>query len=315
MRHFLDFEQPIVELEGTIEALRHESGGTYKNADQISKIQARMEKQLEGLYKNLTPWQKTKVARHPDRPHAKDYIQHLIKDFIPLAGDRLYAEDRAIIGGIGRFCGHTVICLGTEKGADTESRVRHNFGMARPDGYRKAKRLMEMADRYGFPILAFVDTAGAYPGLDAEARGQAEAIARCIETSLQTRVPSISIITGEGGSGGAVALASGNIVMMLEHSIYSVISPEGCASILWRKADYAETAAEALKLTAQDLLRMKIIDVIIPEPLGGAHRNAEETINSVGVAIEQQLRQLLTLNPNMVQAQRREKFLQMTRLS
>ena len=252
--HFLDFEKPIAELEGKIAELRHLSDSDGMNiAEEVSRLQAKVERDLGSTYSRLTPWQKTLVARHPDRPHTVDYIKALVEDFTPLAGDRVYGEDAAIIGGLGRIKGRSVMVIGLEKGRDTETRIKHNFGMARPEGYRKARRLMNLADKFGIPIITFVDTAGAYPGVGAEERGQAEAIARCIQTCLDVRVPLISIIIGEGGSGGAIALATGNVVLMLEHSIYSVISPEGCASILWRDGDQAKAAADALKLTAQDL--------------------------------------------------------------
>ena len=251
------------------------------------------------------------MARHPERPHTLDYIGALIDEFVPLAGDRAFAEDQAIIGGIGRFRGTSVLVLGTEKGADTESRLAHNFGMARPEGYRKARRLMRLADRFGLPVLTFVDTAGAYPGIDAEARGQAEAIARAIETCLDLRVPLVAAVIGEGGSGGAIALAAGNAVLMLEHAVYSVISPEGCASILWRDGAHARDAAEALRLTAQDLLRLGVIDRIVPEPLGGAHRQPKAAIDALGQAIDEALRPLCRLDGARLRAQRREKFLAM----
>src|SRR5579864_5845922 len=312
MRHFLDFEKPIAELEGKIEELRHLTNGSDLNiAEEVTRLEAKVDRQLRQTYAKLTPWQKVQVARHPERPHASDFIQGLITDFTPLAGDRAFSEDRAIIGGLGRFRGLSAVVMGQEKGADTESRVRHNFGMARPEGYRKARRLMELAARFRLPVLTFVDTAGAYPGIDAEARGQAEAIARSIETCLSLEVPLIAAIIGEGGSGGAIALAAGNRVLMLEHAIYSVISPEGCASILWRSAEKAQDAAEALKLTAQDLLKLGIIDQIIAEPLGGAHREKDATIAASGDAIEAMLRPLLELDGPALKKQRREKFLAM----
>lgn len=312
--NFLDFEKPIAELEGKIEDLRHMTDDSGINiAEEISRLQGKAEKRLRETYAKLTPWQKTQVARHPDRPHCLDYINALIENFEPLAGDRNFADDEAIIGGIGRFRGRSVMVIGQEKGHDTETRVRHNFGMARPEGYRKARRLMRMADRFGLPIVTLVDTAGAYPGVGAEERGQAEAIARSIETCLDVRVPLISIVIGEGGSGGAIALAAGNVVMMLEHSIYSVISPEGCASILWRSGDQAQAAAEALRLTAQDLKRLGVIDEIIAEPLGGAHRGRDVITADVGDAIERHLSTLLKEEPGVLRAQRREKFLAMGR--
>src|SRR6516225_2845149 len=279
MRHFLDFERPIAELEGKIEELRHLSTTSEINiADEVGRLENTANRLLRQTYARLTPWQKVQVARHPERPHCLDYIAGLITEFVPLAGDRAFAEDRAIVGGIGRFRGRSVLVLGTEKGADTETRLARNFGMARPEGYRKAQRLMRLADRFGLPVLTFVDTAGAYPGIDAEARGQAEAIARAIEACLDIKVPLVAAVIGEGGSGGAIALAAGNAVLMLEHAVYSVISPEGCASILWRDGAHAQEAAEALRLTAQDLLRLGMIDRIVPEPLGGAHRLPKEAV-------------------------------------
>jgi acetyl-CoA carboxylase carboxyl transferase subunit alpha len=312
--NFLDFEKDIAELEGKIEELRHlPDTGDVSITEGVAKFRAALDKKLKATYAKLTPWQKTQVARHPDRPHFGDYVGQLIDDFTPLAGDRSFAEDRAIIGGLGRFRGHSVMVMGHERGHDTESRVRHNFGMARPEGYRKARRLMKMADRFGLPIITLVDTAGAYPGVDAEARGQAEAIARCIETCLDVRVPLVSVVIGEGGSGGAIALATGNNVLMLEHAIYSVISPEGCAGILWRSGEAAKDAAEALKLTAQDLHRLGIIDAVVPEPLGGAHRNRNATIGAVGDAIDQALGEMAGLDGGRLRSLRRNKFLEMGR--
>jgi len=312
--HFLDFEKPIAELEGKIAELRHLSDTDGINiAEEVSRLQTRVDKDLRSAYAKLTPWQKTQVARHPDRPHAVDYLKALIEDFIPLAGDRCFGEDFAVIGGLGRFQGRSVMAIGLEKGRDTETRLKHNFGMARPEGYRKARRLMELADRFGIPVITFVDTAGAYPGVDAEERGQAEAIARCIDTCLNIRVPLISLIIGEGGSGGAIALATGNVVLMLEHSIYSVISPEGCASILWRDHAQAKTAAEALRLTAQDLERLGVIDGIVPEPIGGAHRAADATFSAVREIVDMHLNQLVRIDPGQLRARRRDKFLQMGR--
>lgn len=312
--NFLDFEKPIAELEGKIEDLRHMGDGDGLNiAEEVARLQTKVEKRLREIYSKLTPWQKTQVARHPDRPHCLDYVGALVEDFQPLAGDRGFAEDAAIIGGIGRFRGRSVMVVGQEKGHDTESRVKHNFGMAKPEGYRKARRLMEMADRFGLPIVTLVDTAGAYPGVGAEERGQAEAIARSIETCLNVRVPLVSVVIGEGGSGGAIALATGNVVMMLEHSVYSVISPEGCASILWRSGEQAQTAAEALKLTAQDLKRLSVIDEIIVEPLGGAHRAPDVAMKDVADAIDRHLHDLVRLDPGVLRARRRDKFLAMGR--
>lgn len=312
MHNYLDFEKPIAELEGKIQELRHLSGvGEVNIADEVSKLQTKVDKLLTSAYAKLTPWQKAQVARHSNRPHTMNYVSSLIEDFTPLAGDRAFAEDRAIIGGLGRFEGRSVVVIGHEKGVDTDSRIRHNFGMARPEGYRKAQRLMRMADHFRLPVITFVDTPGAYPGIDAEARGQAEAIARSIEVCLSLKVPMVSVVIGEGGSGGAIAVAVANSVMMLEHSIYSVISPEGCASILWRDGDLAKDAAEALRLTAQDLHKLAVIDTIIPEPLGGAHREPDVTIAAVGKAIAGSLNELGSLDGGVLKAKRREKFLEM----
>jgi acetyl-CoA carboxylase carboxyl transferase subunit alpha len=312
MAHYLDFEKPIAELEGKIEELRHlTNNGGLNIADEVGKLQVKVDKQLRTAYAKLTPWQKVQVARHPERPHALDYVKALVQDFTPLAGDRLFGEDAAIVGGLGRFEGRACVVLGHEKGADTDSRIKHNFGMAKPEGYRKAQRLMRLAERFHLPIIALVDTAGAYPGVDAEARGQAEAIARSIEVCLDVRVPFVATVIGEGGSGGAIAIAAANRVLMLEHAVYSVISPEGCASILWRSGDQAQTAAEALRLTAQDLLRLKVIDTIVPEPLGAAHRDPAKAINALGGAISASLRELTALDGDALRAQRREKFLEM----
>jgi acetyl-CoA carboxylase carboxyl transferase subunit alpha len=312
MRHFLEFEKPLAELEGKIDELRHlADGGDLNIADEVERLETKVDKLLRQTYAKLSPWQKVQLARHPERPHGNDYIAGLITEFTPLAGDRAFAEDRAIVGGLGRFRGRSVVVLAHEKGADTEARVRHNFGMAKPEGYRKAIRLMHLAQRFGLPVVTFVDTAGAYPGIEAEERGQAEAIARSIEACLQLEVPVIATIIGEGGSGGAIALAAGNRVLMLEHSVYSVISPEGCASILWRSAGNAQDAAEALKLTAQDLLKLGIIDQIVAEPLGGAHRDKTAAITIVGDAVEAALAPLLDLDGPALRRQRREKFLAM----
>lgn len=310
--HVLDFEKPIAELEGKIEELRHLSDdGEVSIAEEVGKLQIKVDKLLRATYSKLTAWQKTQVARHPDRPHFSHYLAGLITEFTPLAGDRAFAEDNAIIGGMGRFRGQACMIIGHEKGNDTESRVKHNFGMARPEGYRKARRLMEMAERFHLPVITLVDTAGAYPGIDAEERGQAEAIARSIETCLDIRVPLVSVVIGEGGSGGAIALACGNAVLMLENSIYSVISPEGCASILWRSGEHARDAAEALRLTAQDLHKLAIIDQIVAEPLGGAHRNPDEAMLFLGDALEAVLKDLVGQEGGVLRARRREKFLDM----
>ena len=314
MRHFLDFEKPIAELEGKIEELRRTTdAGGIDVAEEVGRLRDKAQALLKATYAKLTPWQKAQVARHPDRPHCSDFIAALIDDYTPLAGDRAYADDQAIIGGMGRFRGRAVMVLGTERGNDTESRVKHNFGMARPEGYRKALRLMELAGRFGLPILTFVDTAGAFPGIDAEARGQAEAIARSIEAGLDAPVPFIATIIGEGGSGGAIALAAADRIIMLEHAIYSVISPEGCASILWRDAAQASTAAEALKLTAEDLRRLNLVDATVPEPLGGAHRDAVATIAALGDKIAELLAPLVELDGATLRARRQEKFLEMGR--
>jgi acetyl-CoA carboxylase carboxyl transferase subunit alpha len=312
MRHFLDFEKPIAELEGKIEELRRMSEPDGINiADEVARLTTVADRQLRTTYSRLTPWQKTQVARHPDRPKAQDYIDKLITEFTPLAGDRAFADDAAVLGGMGRFRGQPVMVLGTEKGIDTESRVKHNFGMARPEGYRKARRLVELAGRFGLPVLTFVDTSGAFPGIDAEARGQAEAIARSIEACLEAPVPIVATIIGEGGSGGAIALATGDRILMLEHAVYSVISPEGCASILWRDAAQAALAAEALRLTAEDLLRLKLIDQIVLEPLGGAQRDKSATLQSVSLAVQDALASLSGMDAPSLRARRREKFLAM----
>jgi len=312
MHNFLDFEKPIAELEGKIEGLRHLGGsGEINIADEVAKLQAKVDRLLQQTYSRLTPWQKMQVARHPDRPHTLDHIGALIEDFTRLAGDRAFAEDRAIIGGLGRFRGRSVVVIGTEKGADTDSRVAHNFGMARPEGYRKAQRLMALADHFGLPVITLVDTPGAYPGVDAEARGQAEAIARSIEACLGLGVPLVSVIIGEGGSGGAMALAAADTLLMLEHAVYSVISPEGCASILWRDGAQAENAAESLRLTAQDLEKLGIIDEVIPEPLGGAHRKRDASMAAVGDAVERALGTLAGIGRDELRDRRRQKFLDM----
>src|ERR1700760_4751297 len=316
MRHFLDFEKPIAELEGKIEELRRMSEPDGINiADEVARLTTVADKQLRTTYAKLTPWQKTQVARHPERPKAQDYIDTLITDFTPLAGDRAFADDAAVLGGMGRFDGRPVMVLGTEKGIDTESRVKHNFGMARPEGSRKARRLVELAARFGLPILTFVDTSGAFPGVEAEARGQAEAIARSIEAFLEAPVPVVATIVGEGGSGGAIALAAGDRILMLEFAIYSVASPEACASILWRDAAQASMAAEGLRLTADDLLRLKLIDQIVAEPLGGAQRDKGATLQSVRHAIQEALESLSGLDGATLKAKRRDKFLAMGRES
>lgn len=314
MSTLLDFEKPIAELEGKVKELRHlQSGSELDLSEEIARLESRAAKLLAATYAKLTAWQKAQVARHPDRPRFKDYVAELVADFTPLAGDRAFADDAAIQGGLGRFRGRSVMVIGQEKGADTEERVRHNFGMARPEGYRKAVRLMRLAERFGLPVLTFVDTPGAHPGIDAEERGQAEAIARSIACCLELEVPIVSVIVGEGGSGGAIALAAADRVLMLEHSIYSVISPEGCAAILWRAAEKAPEAAEALKFTAQDLLGLGLVDEVVPEPLGGAHRGRQTTIRAVGEAIERHLAELTGRDGPALVAARREKFLAMGR--
>jgi acetyl-CoA carboxylase carboxyl transferase subunit alpha len=314
MRTYLDFEKPVAELDAKADELRAtESSDAAAVSDEISRLEVKAALTLKELYEALSPWQKTQVARHPQRPHCLDYVNQLITDFVPLAGDRTFGEDEAIVGGFGRFKGESICIIGHEKGSDTESRLRHNFGMARPEGYRKAKRLMEMADRFSVPVIALVDTAGAYPGIGAEERGQAEAIARCTETCLGLGVPNVAVILGEGGSGGAIAIATASRVLMLEHAIYSVISPEGAASILWRDTSKAQEAATNMKITAEDMKRFGIIDGIIREPTGGAHRDPAAAIAATSEAIHQALTQLHNLDPDAVRRQRREKFLAMGR--
>ena len=311
MHSYLDFETSVAELEGKIAELRALAAGdsTVSIADEVKALEKKASKNLADLYVNLTPWQKTQVARHPDRPHALAYIGGLITDFVPMAGDRKFAEDFAVVGGLGRFRGSSVVVIGQEKGADTQARLKHNFGMARPEGYRKAVRLMELAERFNIPVITFVDTAGAYPGIDAEERGQAEAIARSTDCCMGLGVPLVSLIIGEGGSGGAIAIATGNSVLMMEHAIYSVISPEGAASILWRDAGRAKDAAAALKITAQDLKKLGVIDDIVNEPLGGAHRQPEQAINAAGEMIARILEAFAGVSPEVLRTQRREKFL------
>ena len=312
MQTYLDFEKPIAEQEGKIEELRHLSDdGEVNIAEEVTRLRTKSDRLLKQTYAKLDAWQKTQVARHPERPHFTDYIAGLIEDFTALSGDRAYAEDRAILGGLGRLAGYTVMVIGHEKGSDTTARVKHNFGMARPEGYRKAERLMCLAERFGLPVVTLVDTPGAYPGIGAEERGQAEAIASCIETCLSLKVPIVSAIIGEGGSGGAIALAAANHVVMLEHAVYSVISPEGCASILWRSGDQAKEAAEALKLTAQDLAKLGVIDEVVAEPLGGAHRDKSATVRAVGERLTAALAGLRAEDANGVRSRRREKFLKM----
>jgi acetyl-CoA carboxylase carboxyl transferase subunit alpha len=313
MRTYLDFEKPIAELESRVAELRAlmREDSTVSISEEIARLEAKTHDALERTYANLNPWQKTQVARHPDRPHTRDYIDALITEFTPLAGDRYFAEDQAVMGGLGRFNGRPVMVLGQEKGADTESRLKHNFGMARPDAYPTALRLMELADRFSLPVIALVDTAGAYPGIGAEERGQAEAIARSIDCCLSLRVPLIVAVLGEGGSGGAVAIATGNTVIMLEHSIYTVASPEAAASILWHDTSRAKDAAASMRSTAQDLLGLGVIDEIVPEPLGGAHRDAAATMAATGEAIARALAQFDSLDGAEIRRLRRDKYLQM----
>ena len=310
IKHFLSFEKQISDLEGKIEELRHLSSGSDINiAEEIGKLQTTVANELKRTYSKLTPWQKVQVSRHPERPHFQDIVKHLFDDYIPLSGDRSFSDDNALTGGIAFFRNKSVIIIGIDKGKNTAERISKNFGMARPEGYRKAIRLMDLANKFSLPVLTFVDTAGAYPGKGAEERGQAQAIASCIQKSLEINVPTISTITGEGGSGGAVALAVANNTLMLEHAIYSVISPEGCSSILWRSSDHANLAAEALKITAQDMLKFGIIDEIIPEPVGGAHRDIKVTMNIMGDIIEKRLNTLQSLDQNELLKLKEEKYL------
>ena len=310
MATFLDFEKSIAELDARIEELRETAQAGDINIDsEIEKLEGRSERMLRETYAKLTPWQKTLVARHPDRPHFKDYVSGLIEDFVPLAGDRAFGEDEAIVGGLGRLQGRRVVLIGHEKGDDTASRLKHNFGMARPEGYRKAIRLMRLADRFGLPVVTLVDTPGAFPGVQAEERGQAEAIARSTEQCLALKVPLIAAIVGEGGSGGAIAVAAANRVLMLEHSVYAVISPEGCASILWRTADKAADAAEAMRVTAADLQQLGVIERIVPEPVGGAHRDPAEAVATLGAAIAEELDSFDGMSGEEIRAHRRSKYL------
>ena len=307
---YLDFEKPIAELETKIAELESLSttGEGPSISDELKKLKDKAAKQLKDTYSSLSPWRKTQVARHPERPHCTDFIEHLFDDFQELAGDRVFGNDEAVIGGLATFRGRSVMIMGHEKGRTTESRLRHNFGMAHPEGYRKAVRLMELADGFKLPVLSFVDTAGAFPGKAGEERGQAEAIARSTERCLTLDVPMVSLIIGEGGSGGAIAIAAANKVLMMEHSIYSVISPEGCASILYRDAAKARDAAEAMKITADDLLKLKVIDAIVKEPVGGAHRDPQRAISQAGRAIEKALGELENLSPAELKRQRRDRF-------
>ncbi len=315
MDNFLDFEKPIADLEGKIRDLEGlDSGSDIEINEDVTKLRQKASQLLKTTYSKLTPWQKTQVARHVDRPKLRQIIDELIDDFCELAGDRGFADDHAIIGGMGRFRGQSVMVIGTEKGFDLETRLKHNFGMARPEGYRKAQRLMKLADQFGIPILTFVDTSGAYPGIGAEERGQAEAIARAIQVSMDLRVPFIASIVGEGGSGGAVALATANRILMFENAVYSVISPEGCAAILWKTRDKAQDAATAMKITAQDLKELGVIDRIVPEPLGGAQRDIKGAINTLGDAVEEELKLLKAKEPGELKEERRRKFLAIGRL-
>jgi len=311
MRTYLDFEKPVAEFEAKLEELRTlaASGEAVTLGDEVARLEARAAQALRDVYENLTPWQKTQVARHPQRPHFSDYIAGMITDFTPLAGDRKFGEDEALVGGFGRFRGESVCVIGHEKGSTTEARIKHNFGMARPEGYRKAVRLMELADRFAIPVISLVDTAGAYPGIDAEARGQAEAIARSTEACLNLGVPNVAVIIGEGGSGGAIAIATANVVIMLEHAIYSVISPEGAASILWRDTSKAQEAATNMKITARDLERLGVVDQVVPEPPGGAHRAPDLTISAVGEAVSAAFEGMQELSRDEIRTRRQQKFL------
>jgi acetyl-CoA carboxylase carboxyl transferase subunit alpha len=317
MRSYLDFEKPVAELEAKVEELRalQETGNALAIGDEIARLETKAAMALDGLYAALTPWQKTQVARHPQRPHCLDYVAELITDFSPLAGDRKFGDDGAIVGGFGRFNGESICVIGQEKGSTTEGRIKHNFGMARPEGYRKAVRLMEMADRFDIPVLALADTAGAYPGIGAEERGQAEAIARSTEACLVLGVPNVAVILGEGMSGGAIAIAAANRVLMLEHAIYSVISPEGAASILWRDTAKAQEAATNMKITADDLMRFGVIDEIIREPKGGAHRDPKAAIKAVGNAVTAALRSMTQMDREAIRMHRQGKFLAIGRVA
>jgi acetyl-CoA carboxylase carboxyl transferase subunit alpha len=317
MRTYLDFEKPIAELESKVAELRVLAAEQHSVSiqEELAKLEAKAKDALEETYAELTPWQKTQVARHPERPHFRHYIDGLVQDFTPLAGDRLYAEDQAIIGGIGRLKGRSAVIIGHEKGSDTEGRIKHNFGMAMPEGYRKAQRLMELAERFSLPVVSLIDTAGAYPGIGAEERGQAEAIARCTDCCLGLGVPIVSVIIGEGGSGGAVAIATANRVYMLEHAIYTVASPEAAASILWRDSTRAVDAATNMKITAQDLLKLGVVDGIIPEPTGGAHRDGREVVEATGEMIGQALAEFDGMTPEAIRKARREKFLAIGRVA
>lgn len=308
---YLDFERPIADLESKIAELKGHANPDLDISQEVARLELKAQRQLKAVYDRLTPWQKTLVARHPGRPRFTDIVSRIVDDFTPLAGDRCFGEDQAIIGGFGRLRGRTVMVIGHEKGSDTQSRIRHNFGMAKPEGYRKAVRLMKMADQFNIPVVTLVDTPGAFPGVQAEERGQAQAIAVSTATCLDLKVPMIATVVGEGGSGGAIALAAANTVFMYEHAVYSVISPEGCASILWRTAEKAADAAEAMRLTAQDLLQFKVVDRILEEPLGGAHRQPTVAVNALADAIQHELDRLSQETPQALQRGRREKFLAM----
>src|SRR5207342_1772972 len=313
MRSYLDFEKPVAELEAKVDELRALAASGSDIGDEIARIEDKASQALTDLYANLTPWQKTLVARHPQRPHFSDFISALITEFTPMAGDRKFGEDKALVGGFGRFQGEAICVIGQEKGATTETRIKHNFGMARPEGYRKAVRLMEMADRFGIPVLSIVDSAGAYPGIGAEERGQAEAIARSTDACLSLGVANVAIITGEGMSGGAIAITTANRVLMFEHAIYSVISPEAASSILWRDGTKAQEAANNMKITAQDMLRFGVIDHILKEPVGGAHRDSTTMIANTGEAIAQALDEFRQMDADAIRKQRRQKFLDIGR--
>jgi acetyl-CoA carboxylase carboxyl transferase subunit alpha len=310
MATFLDFEKPIAELEARVAELRETASSSAIDIEaEVQKLQERAERLLRDTYTKLTPWQKTQVARHPERPHFKHYVEGLVEDFVPLSGDRAFGEDEAIVGGLGKLGGRRILLIGHEKGDDVTSRIKHNFGMAKPEGYRKAIRLMQLADRFGLPVVSLVDTSGAFPGVQAEERGQAEAIARSTEACLALGVPLVAAIVGEGGSGGAIAIAAANRVLMLEHSVYSVISPEGCASILWRTSEKAADAAEAMKMTATDLAQLGVVDRVVAEPVGGAHRRPSEAVKALGAAIGEELDALSAMRPDEVRSDRRAKYL------
>ena len=315
MRTYLDFEKPIAELESKVAELRmlSDSESSIPITDEITRLQQKAQQLMVDTYAKLTPWQKTQVARHPNRPHTVDYVSAFIEDFTPMSGDRYFGEDAAIMGGMGSFRGRSVIVLGHEKGSDTETRLKHNFGMAKPEGYRKAVRLMDLADRFNMPVITLVDTAGAYPGIDAEERGQAEAIARSTDRCLALGVPLISVVIGEGGSGGAVAIATANKILVLEHAIYTVASPEAAASILWKDATRNVEAATNMKITAQDLLQLKVIDTIVPEPLGGAHRDPEKAARNIGDGIAKALGELDGKTPEEIRRHRQDRFLEIGR--